>query len=100
MSESAKLRADHTRLEDELRTKRGLGQLDGLSDDAKLLLAADIAKMTKQSEEKKQELNATVCKLMETNYWPVLHPPDMKDAEEKYLTLKNVVTDLKDVVTK
>lgn len=59
-----------------------------------------MSELEKQCEDKKQQFDAAIAKLMETNYWPVLQPPDMSGAEEKYQDLKKVVTELKDVVTK
>jgi hypothetical protein len=70
------------------------------NDDDKLLITTRISELEEQCENKKQEFNTVIVKLMETNYWPVLQAPDMSGAEEKYQDLKKVVTELKDVVTK
>jgi hypothetical protein len=102
-SDSTKHRTEHVKLESDVRFKRRLKQSSGfasLSEDDKLLLTNEISDLETKCESKKQELNTTVAKLMETNYWPVLQPPDIIEAEKKYQDLKNVVTELKDAVTK
>lgn len=58
-----------------------------------------LAKNERQSMERRTELEMTVARLMTTNFWPVLNPPDMQGAEERYHNLKEVVTELRDVVT-
>lgn len=102
-SDSTKHRTEHVKLESELRFKRQLKESSGfanLSEDDQLLLTTEISDLERQCESKKQELNTTIAKLMETNYWPVLQPPDINGAEKKYQDLKNVVAELKDAVTK
>jgi hypothetical protein len=93
---------EHVKLENELRIKRRLAQRPrfvALSGDDQSYITTDDTKLEKQREDKKAEMYTTLAKLMETNFWPVLNPPDMHGAEQKYRDLKKVVTDLKDVVT-
>lgn len=103
ISESEKHRRECDKLEAEVRYMQRLKQSTlsiGLDEDEKSLITTQLPELQKQWEDKKLELNAMVGKLMETNYWPVLHPPDLLGAEAKYQELEKIVIDLKDVVTK
>jgi len=103
ISESQKHSKEHGKLETELRSMQRIKQSQRfatLGEDEQSLIINQISALEKQCEDKTLKLSGTITKLMETNYWPVLHPPDMQGAEAKYLEIKKIVTDLKDVVTK
>jgi hypothetical protein len=102
MSEAAKHREELAKLEDDLAFRRkvmNLSRYPSLSDEGKSSWDAQISDLENEWKNKKRELDTTTENLMATDFWPVFHPPDMHGAEEKYQTLKKVVTELRDVVT-
>lgn len=102
MSEAAKHREDLSKLEDDLAFRQkimSLSRYPNLSEDGKSGWDAQISDLEKECKDKKRELDTTTEKLMATDFWPVFQPPDMQGAEEKFQTLKQVVTELRDVVT-
>jgi hypothetical protein len=70
-----------------------------LNDDDKSHLQKQISVLEKECKDKKRELNMSIESLMATSFWPVLQPPDVRGAEEKFQAVKKVVTELRDAVT-
>ena len=62
-------------------------------------LASQVDEARRQSNVKKQELKDLMAKLVETNFWPVIQPPNTLEVEQKYQNIRKAALELKDVIT-
>ncbi|KAF7793072.1 hypothetical protein EIP86_004179 [Pleurotus ostreatoroseus] len=102
LSEAVNTRIDYVRIEREvLCVKRMVNnpRLAEISDEARERLNQQLADLETQWNQKKDALNTTVFKLIDSDFWPIVSPAaDTKSPEERFGVMRATVWELRDKV--
>lgn len=101
IADALKCRSDHKEFEQEAQENEQLMRTryyQTLIGNERDYLASQVAEAHRQSNVKKQELKDLMAKLVETNFWPVIQPPNTSEVEQKYQGIRKAALELKGVI--